>query len=672
MSASRDSEKYRFETPRVMKSPSPSLDSAVSISSYARSRSSVTRGFRNGSSSGSSSRSSSPLRPGSFGGDPYLQYGKIRNRSESSSYENGSGNLGKYTGTIKVVIRPKPYPTEKIVSWKIHGDKVISHNDIGDFTFDHVFSTGCSNFDIYGKTTQPLIDRLIEGYNATIFAYGMTGSGKTFTMSGTEEEKGLIPLSVSYLFSSLLEKTNTENEKSEVWVSYLEIYNEKINDLLDVASGSNVQNTPSRLFTSTHTSSSGDLKIRDDSECGVRVVGLTQKRCDTSEEVLDWINKGNKNRKTSETEFNTRSSRSHAIVMIRLISKDIRTGEQNIRTLSLCDLAGSERGVGQNERRKEGAFINRSLLALGTVISRLSAENNGSHHTGRAANSQQSLASPNGSSSGNHIPYRDSKLTRLLQPALSGDSVVVALCTIDLAHESSSETLNTLRFASRSKNVALDVSRVYKRINRSAHPFSSPSKLDGGDDRSEQRIQELLIQLQTRDRELAKLREASAGVASGTMNGAQQNLHPDTQLLTKENLLLKNKLKHYESMLVEDGMGVSGASTRNTSNSSSSSTLVSSSPALDNKGRYVGTNSTGVDAELEEIAQLLPSEVAVMLETKFDNLRRQLQSAHRYSESLEKQLNDSHTETEQLKRSLQTKDKLIEALTSAKRLQQQQ
>lgn len=303
-------------------------------------------------------------------------------------------------------------------------------------------------------------------------------------------------------------------KKSEVWVSYLEIYNEKINDLLDVASGSNVQNTPSRLFTSTHTSSSGDLKIRDDSECGVRVVGLTQKRCDTSEEVLDWINKGNKNRKTSETEFNTRSSRSHAIVMIRLISKDIRTGEQNIRTLSLCDLAGSERGVGQNERRKEGAFINRSLLALGTVISRLSAENNGSHHTGRAANSQQSLASPNGSSSGNHIPYRDSKLTRLLQPALSGDSVVVALCTIDLAHESSSETLNTLRFASRSKNVALDVSRVYKRINRSAHPFSSPSKLDGGDDRSEQRIQELLIQLQTRDRELAKLREASAGVAS--------------------------------------------------------------------------------------------------------------------------------------------------------------
>lgn len=525
-----------------------------------------------------------------------------------------------------MVVRPKPYAKNKLVSWNVIDEATISHDEIGDFKYDHVFSTCSDNAEVYQKTSVPLIDKLIEGYNATIFAYGMTGSGKTFTMSGTEEEQGIIPLSISYLFNRLMEEgeRNKEYEKYEVALSYLEIYNEKINDLLDnenTHNNSSMPSTPSRFFTTSHYSNgTKDLKIRDDSQYGVRVVGLSEKRCKDSGEVLEWIHRGDKFRKTGETEYNTRSSRSHAIVLLRLTSIDIRTGGQSTRTLSLCDLAGSERGLGQNERRKEGAFINKSLLALGTVISRLSAENSNMNSNNNI------LMSPGASSSSStgHIPYRDSKLTRLLQPALSGNSLITALCTIDLRTESNNETLNTLRFANRAKNVSLNVRNV-------------SNNNGSGTTRLETQVHDLRIRLQEQEQELKRLRQVNS------TSSENSNSSTPVALVTKENELLRNKLHHYESMLLN-------RSSRDTSSSSSSQSQ----------------SIAQYDSELTEIASLLPPEIGAVLHAKFDALASQLRQQQQYTEKLEQNLNE---QVAQLTRSLQTKDKLIEALTSAKRLE---
>ena len=262
--------------------------------------------------------------------------------------------------------------------WFITNDKTIVHEEIGEFKFDHVFASHCTNLEVYERTSKPMIDKLLMGFNATIFAYGMTGSGKTFTMSGNEQELGLIPLSVSYLFTNIMEQSMNGDKKFDVIISYLEIYNERIYDLLESGleeSGSRIS-TPSRLYMSKSNSNGlgVELKIRDDSQYGVKVIGLTERRCESSEELLRWIAVGDKSRKIGETDYNARSSRSHAIVLIRLTSTNVKNGTSRSSTLSLCDLAGSERATGQQERRKEGSFINKSLLALGTVISKLSAD----------------------------------------------------------------------------------------------------------------------------------------------------------------------------------------------------------------------------------------------------------------------------------------------------------
>ncbi|KAL3232194.1 Kinesin-like protein KIP2 [Nakaseomyces bracarensis] len=627
-------------TPTLLKSPSPSLDSAVSFSSTNRRKGSVIKSGRNGSISSSSTRSSSPIRAGSLMSDPYFQFSKIRNISDSSS--NSSSFPETYTGTINVVIRPKPYPKNKLVSWKVLDRTTVTHDDIGDFNYDHVFSVNSSNAEVYEATSVPLIDKLIDGYNATIFAYGMTGSGKTFTMSGTEDEQGIIPLSISYLFNRLAEEgeRNQNVEKYEVALSYLEIYNEKINDLLDnETNSSNMPTTPSRFFTTSHYSNgTKDLKIRDDSQYGVRVVGLSEKRCKDSAEVLEWISCGDKFRKTGETEYNTRSSRSHAIVLLRLTSIDIRTGKQSTRTLSLCDLAGSERGIGQNERRKEGAFINKSLLALGTVISRLSAENTNSNV----------LMSPGptgqyGVGSG-HIPYRDSKLTRLLQPALSGNSLITALCTIDLRTESNNETLNTLRFANRAKNVSLNVRSVSgggQAISTTNH--NTNAKLEA-------RFQELTTRLHEQEEEIKRLRQT-----------ADAGENAPASLVSKENEILRNKLNHYEAMLLHRTRTTSAVSSAQ--HPSQRAIRSSETYAQDDEDEDADADA---DTELAEIASLLPPDIGTVLHAKFEHLSSQLRQQQHYAAKLEQQLNE---QVNQLTRSLQTKDKLIEALTSAKRLE---
>jgi centromeric protein E len=289
----------------------------------------------------------------------------------------------------------------------------------------------------------------MEGYHGTVFAYGMTGTGKTFSMQGTATSPGVIPLAITDIFSYIRE---TPSREFLLRVSYLEIYNEKIHDLLS---------TPPAGGLGPGAPQQEEIKLREDSKRGVYASPLKEEIVQSPTQLLRVIARGDHARRTSSTQFNARSSRSHAVVQIVVESREripgngamgdnkrsgLLPGGVRVSTLSLIDLAGSERAAETKERRTEGSHINKSLLTLGTVIARLSGDKD---KDGKPTDKD-----------GKHLPYRDSKLTRLLQGALSGDSLVSILCTIQIgsagsaaaANSHTGETLNTLKFASRAKN----------------------------------------------------------------------------------------------------------------------------------------------------------------------------------------------------------------------------
>ncbi|KAK9339800.1 chromosome-associated kinesin [Lipomyces starkeyi] len=321
--------------------------------------------------------------------------------------------------TVSVRLKPSLGPALSSSSWPAT-PTTISVPDVGVFSFDNVFGPAASSRDVYASVAKRVVNSVVEGYHGTIFAYGMTGTGKTYSMQGLPSSPGIIPLSISEIFAQVSFATTT------ISVSYLEIYNERVKDLLNP------------------TVASDSLKLQDTPDGLVRVRNLRCVRVATSQELKDLISHGDLSRRTEGTEFNSVSSRSHAVLQIFLEKSDPLTRATATTVLSLCDLAGSERAAADAERRKEGAYINRSLLALGTIIARLSASS-------VAGDSHE------------HIPYRDSKLTRLLQHSLSGGALVSVLCTIDThstAKQALAETVNTLRFAARAKNVAITPARA--------------------------------------------------------------------------------------------------------------------------------------------------------------------------------------------------------------------
>lgn len=410
-----------------------------------------------------------------------------------------------YTGSISVAIRAKPSDTFLRDPWFLTND-TIQHNEIGEFKFDHVFHPSVSNYEVYDKVVKNLIKQLMEGYNATVFAYGMTGSGKTYSMSGSKGEPGVIPLSINEIFKHI-ENADRDICKHELKVSYLEIYNERIYDLLNI----NQMSNPSL------GNSQSELKIRDVPNYGVKVIGLVEQNVSSELELLSVIQKGDLNRRTGETDFNARSSRSHAIVLVRVCTTNTVTGIETFSTLSLCDLAGSEKATAQHERRKEGSFINKSLLALGSVIVKLSSS----------------------ATSVGHIPYRDSKLTRLLQPALSGDSLVSVLCTIHTSQNALAETVNTVRFAARAKNILLSVRK---------HEVDMTSEKD-------RMIEKLKLQIERQAEELQLLKTSTGAVTNsenveGVVNADDTSKDQVAQLLA-ENRILVERLEHYKRLTDE-------------------------------------------------------------------------------------------------------------------------
>lgn len=285
------------------------------------------------------------------------------------------------------------------------------------FTFDDVFDWNSRQSEVYDATALPIVESCIQGYNGTVFAYGQTGCGKTHSMEGIlsdPEHQGIIPRSFKQIFQTV--DSAAKDTRFLIACSYLEIYNEEIRDLL--------ANDPSKR-----------LDLKESKDKGVYVKDLSTAIVKSVQEVQDKMTYGNQFRSKAATLMNADSSRSHSIftVYVERSDKD-ETGEERIRAgkLNLVDLAGSERQGktgATGDRLKEATKINLSLSALGNVISALV--------------DGKSL----------HIPYRDSKLTRLLQDSLGGNTKTLMLCALSPADRNYDETLTTLRYANRAKNI---------------------------------------------------------------------------------------------------------------------------------------------------------------------------------------------------------------------------
>ncbi|KAH1099573.1 hypothetical protein GLYMA_13G030600v4 [Glycine max] len=333
-------------------------------------------------------------------------------------------DVSKAKENVTVTVRFRPLSGREInkgdeVAWYADGDSIVrnEYNPSVAYGFDKVFGPATTTRHVYDVAAQHVVSGAMEGINGTVFAYGVTSSGKTHTMHGEQKSPGIIPLAVKDVFSIIQE---TPGREFLLRVSYLEIYNEVINDLLD-PTGQN-------------------LRIREDVQ-GTYVEGIKEEVVLSPAHALSLIATGEEHRHVGSNNFNLVSSRSHTIftLTVESSSRDENIGEEDVTLshLHLIDLAGSESSKTETTglRRKEGSYINKSLLTLGTVIAKLT--------DGKAT----------------HIPYRDSKLTRLLQSSLSGHGRISLICTVTPASSSSEETHNTLKFAHRSKHVEIKASQ---------------------------------------------------------------------------------------------------------------------------------------------------------------------------------------------------------------------
>ena len=370
-------------------------------------------------------------------------------------------SAGQDESSVRVAVRIRP----QLAKEKIEGCHICTSVTPGEpqvflgkdkaFTFDYVFNIDSQQEEIYIQCIEKLIEGCFEGYNATVFAYGQTGAGKTYTMGTgfdvniTEEEQGIISRAVKHLFRCIEEKKQAAIKQGlpppdfKVNAQFLELYNEEILDLFDTTRDIDAKNKKS------------NIKIHEDSAGGIYTVGVTTRTVNGESEMMQCLKLGALSRTTASTQMNVQSSRSHAIFTIhlcqtrvcpafntdnatdnRIISESSEMNEFETLTAKFhfVDLAGSERlkrTGATGERAKEGISINCGLLALGNVISALGDK----------------------SKKATHVPYRDSKLTRLLQDSLGGNSQTLMIACVSPSDRDFMETLNTLKYANRARNI---------------------------------------------------------------------------------------------------------------------------------------------------------------------------------------------------------------------------
>ncbi|KAI8067034.1 hypothetical protein BC940DRAFT_301154 [Gongronella butleri] len=424
--------------------------------------------------------------------------------------------------SVKVALRVRPltdreqgaHATESLLC--VPNEPHVLLGNSKAFTFDHVFSSSIDQTSVYELAIAPLLANFLEGYNATVLAYGQTGSGKTYsmgtTMDQTRESQGIIPRCASKLFELLhLQAAKDPAYDFEVYISFLELHNE---DLIDLLSASP---TPKRRSMNGTAAAAGggaasgatDVTIREDPAGNIYWSGVKEERCFCPEDLLRWLEQGSLCRTTASTDMNKVSSRSHALFTLQLKQKKKPRADEAASCLTskfhFVDLAGSERlkrTHAEGDRAKEGIAINAGLLALGNVISALADENRRRH---------------------GHVPYRDSKLTRLLQDSLGGNSQTLMLACVSPAGSDAGETLNTLRYASRARNIKNQVA-----IN---HEILGDAQVD--------ELKAMVARLQG---EIAAMRASSASL-SHTMTSFDMAMPPMAAPLQQEILRLRDRLQ---------------------------------------------------------------------------------------------------------------------------------
>ncbi|XP_073148904.1 kinesin-like protein KIN-7K, chloroplastic [Henckelia pumila] len=455
---------------------------SVSNNSPTSSTTSSSRQYLEPSADSLSSPASSSARS-----KPQLLYSESASLDAERSKEN-----------VTVTLRFRPLSPREIrngeeIAWYADGDTIArnENNESVAYAFDRVFGPTTTTRHVYDVAAQHVVSGAMDGINGTIFAYGVTSSGKTHTMHGDQRSPGIIPLAVKDAFSIIQE---TPSREFLLRVSYLEIYNEVVNDLLNPA-GQN-------------------LRIREDAQ-GTFVEGVKEEVVLSPAHALSLIAAGEEHRHVGSTFFNLLSSRSHTIFTLTIEGSPCGENSEGeavtLSQLNLIDLAGSESSKAETTgmRRKEGSYINKSLLTLGTVISKLT----------------------DGKSS--HIPYRDSKLTRLLQSSLSGHGRVSLICTITPSSSNAEETHNTLKFAHRAKHIEIiaaqnkiiDEKSLIKKYQNEIRSLKEeleqlkqgivtvPQKKGGGDDilLLKQKLEDGQVRLQSRLEEEEEAKAALMG-----------------------------------------------------------------------------------------------------------------------------------------------------------------
>ncbi|EGG14874.1 kinesin family member 13 [Cavenderia fasciculata] len=362
-------------------------------------------------------------------------HNQINNNSTSKKEEK------KSVQNVQAFVRVRPLSPLELQSKEASPLDCISNKDIvctykgstRQYQFDHVFPQDSRQQDLFDVGVRPIADEVLNGFNGTIFVYGQTGTGKTYTMEGKmdmQEEYGIIPRTIHYIFQTL-EKAGSDYN---VRVSHLEIYKEEIYDLL-ACNSSNEHKSLNVYGKYINRKKKNDREMKDDSRKGTTVPDLEEIVVSDTQSIMSILSKSCKRRQTAETLYNKQSSRSHCIFSVTIHIKETTLGGEDlikIGKLNLVDLAGSEnaqKSGSNNERLREASVINQSLLTLGRVISALTSDTN------------------------SHIPYRDSKLTRLLQDSLGGKTKTSIIATVSPSSINLEETVNTLDYAFKAKNI---------------------------------------------------------------------------------------------------------------------------------------------------------------------------------------------------------------------------
>ncbi|XP_049330598.1 kinesin-like protein KIF21A isoform X1 [Astyanax mexicanus] len=432
---------------------------------------------------------------------------------------------GQDESSVRVALRIRP----QLAREKIEGCHICTFVTPGEpqvilgkdkaFTFDYVFDMDSQQDTIYSNCTEKLIEGCFEGYNATIFAYGQTGSGKTYTMgtgfdvSIPDDELGIIPRAVSHLFKGIEQRRQAATDQGrpvpefKISAQFLELYNEEVLDLFDSTRDLEVRKQKSHI------------KIHEDATGGIYTVGVTTRTVSSEAEMMQCLKLGALSRTTASTQMNVQSSRSHAIFTIHLCQVRVCTTSDNenetdnrlangssdmeeFETLTakfhFVDLAGSERlkrTGATGDRAKEGISINCGLLALGNVISALGDRSKRS----------------------THVPYRDSKLTRLLQDSLGGNSQTVMIACTSPSDRDFMETLNTLKYANRARNIK--------------------NKVVVNQDKASQQISALRTEIARLQMELMEYRTGKRMIGEDGMESINDMYHENSMLQTENNNL---------------------------------------------------------------------------------------------------------------------------------------